>query len=270
MPDKRGLVVDGSLHLSKPFLAKLLLSGMLTAMGIVERFGHEKIEMALAAFVVIPAVGFIFTYLKHGASDKVLRQAAITLAALFVWAMVGSLFLALAFYLILDSATQPQSITKEDAFRWLKGVETEESPDQLRNLVARHQLFQCLPKTMSEELLDECRLCQLTAGEHMIKQGVFNSDLYLIARGYLEVVVDGHHLATVGEGDIVGEISASGLSMPVADVIAESEVLAFAFPAKAIDCMTERCPEFGEKMRAIGICRQRSNEEEARLMKQFE
>ena len=73
--------------------------------------------------------------------------------------------------------------------------------------------------------MDECKVYTLEKNGLLIRQGEFNSNLYLIAKGYIHVVMDDQHVASLGVGDIVGEISASGISMPTADVVADSNVL---------------------------------------------
>jgi len=101
--------VAGSLKLDWKFLVKLLLSGVFTALGI-----HElglKLELAAVSLIFVPLAGLFFTFLKREAAESVLRIGAIVVASVAVWILSGSVFIAIAFYMILEGSTHKDCIT---------------------------------------------------------------------------------------------------------------------------------------------------------------
>ncbi len=230
------------------FIVKLILSGIFTAIGIYRHMGSEKLELALAALLIIPVLGLIFTYLKKNMSDQMLRIVIIVMASLFVWLASGSIFLALAFYLMLDGATQKENIKQERAFRWMNAVTVEETPERLAHLLSKHRLFSSIPEESREKLVKECNCFTIEKDSKLIKQGEKNTNLFFIAKGHIRVVKDGGVLAHLKQGDIVGEVSASGLSLPVADVISDDRVTVFAVSLEQINGVAEQFPEFRERL----------------------
>jgi len=100
----------GSLKLDWKFLVKLMLSGVFTALGIYEL--GLKLELAAVALIFVPLAGLFFTFLKHETENSVLRIIAIVLAAVSVWVMTGSVFLTIAFYMMLEGSTHQDCITR--------------------------------------------------------------------------------------------------------------------------------------------------------------
>lgn len=241
--------VRGSLKLDWKFLVKLFLSGLFTAIGIYQHMGPEKLELAIVALLVIPVIGILFSYLKQGMREKNVRLVIILLATLFVWITSDlSFFLALAFYMMLDGATQEGNINRASAFRWMNAVEVEDEPEHVSQLIAKHRLFTSIPEENRQELADACRCLKFNRGQKLISKGEMNTNLFFIAKGHVQVLDDGKVLASLKQSDVVGEVSASGLSLPIADVIAEDEVTVFALSLDQINDAVERFPEFGERM----------------------
>ncbi|MDX8411175.1 MAG: hypothetical protein R8K46_04785 [Mariprofundaceae bacterium] len=102
--------VSGSLKLDWRFLVKLGLSGVFTALGIYEL--GLKLELAAVALIFVPLAGLFFTFLKLEANKSVVRMIAIVLAAVAVWVMSGSVFLAIAFYMMLEGSTHQNCIIR--------------------------------------------------------------------------------------------------------------------------------------------------------------
>jgi signal-transduction protein with cAMP-binding, CBS, and nucleotidyltransferase domain len=150
--------------------------------------------------------------------------------------------------MMLDGATQPDSIKMDSAFRWMNAVEVEEQADTLTQLFSKHRLFTSIPKESCEKLVDEAAFLRIEKNTKLIRQGEKNTNLYFIAKGHIRVVSDGITLAELKQGDIVGEVSASGLSLPVADVIADDRVSLFAVSLEQINALAEAYPEFGVRL----------------------
>jgi len=249
MESQREKLIASRLKLDWKFLTKLFLSGLFTAIGIYQHMGTEKLEMALAALIIIPLIGIVFSYLKRDMSEKTLRMVIISLATLFVLLTSDlSFFLALAFFMMLDGATQPDSIEQDSAFRWMNAVKVEDAPEALSQVFSQHRLFTSIPKESREKLVEECVFLRIDKNAKLIREGEKNTNLYFIAKGHIRVVKDDKTLAELKQGDIVGEVSASGLSLPVADVIADDRVSLFAVSLEQINEVAEAYPEFKERL----------------------
>jgi len=127
--------------------------------------------------------------------------------------------------------------------------------ESVKDILKKHSLFSLLPDDARKELLRQSETILFKPDENLITEGEFNEYLYLIIGGTVRVVSGGEDVATVEGHKIVGEISSSGMSSPVADVIANSDVTAFAFPLEAISDATTEYPDFGEELRNIGMKR---------------
>lgn len=241
--------VSSKLKLNRKFTIKLVLSAIFTAIGIYQHLGSEKLELAFAALVIIPVLGIIFNHLRQNMSDETIRLTVISLASLFVLVTSDmSPFLALAFWMMLDGATQPDSIMRDNAFRWMNAVKADHAPEELSEVFGRHRLFTSIPKENCEKLLEECAYFTFDRNEKLLEEGERNNNLYFIAKGHVRVIKDGVTLAELKQGDIVGEVSALGLSLPLADVVADDRVSAFAVSLDQINELAEEFPEFGKRI----------------------
>lgn len=247
------LYLPGATKLDWKFIVKLCASGVLTAIGIFEAGMNP--EFAMAALLIVPLGGLFFTFLKMEANSNITRIISIIVVALILGLWVKSIFLGLAFFLMLEGATHRECLTRYDDSKWMKVVKTADSLEELHDIVYGHTLFQSLPRNEKEGLVSKCRVLELEPGAALIKQGEFNYYLYLIAKGSVDVISDGELLASLNEGDVVGEISTIGLSMPVADVVANTDVVAFAFPVDEVNAAAREHLKFAEQMQEIGMRR---------------
>ena len=247
------LHVAGTMQHNRKFLFKLLASGFFSAAGLIELGLH--LELAFAALVFVPAAGLFFTYLKMEANSKVMRWSAILVVAILFGLLVKSFFLAAAFFVVLDGATNKESVVKYKDVKWVSGSEKEDDANGLAKLLKKHTLFRSLPKGTLKKIQEECVVMDLEEESVLIKEGEFSHYFYLLGKGCVNVLHDGERVATLDAGDIFGEISTVGMSLPVADVVAASNVLAFAFPIEVINAAAEDCPEFSEKLNQVGMRR---------------
>ncbi|GAV19388.1 cyclic nucleotide-binding domain protein [Mariprofundus micogutta] len=230
---------------------KLALSGIFTALGIYD-LGYN-LELAFATLIFIPAGGMFFTYLKHEADSNILRWVSILVFAAIFGLLIDSLYMAFAMFLIMEGATHSASLVRYDDSKWMKVVRAEGSADDLNKLVAGHTLFHSLPEDARMHMAEKSTVMEVEPGVALIKQGEFNYYLFLLAKGEADVVRDGEFVATIQAGHIFGEVSAAGLSLPVADVVAKDNVLAFAFPIDLISEMAESNDAFAEQLREMGM-----------------
>ncbi|MDQ6958305.1 MAG: cyclic nucleotide-binding domain-containing protein [Mariprofundaceae bacterium] len=124
-----------------------------------------------------------------------------------------------------------------------------------KSLVEAHPLFQMLPDDSRKNLVGHSSLVTLPPKELLIEENEFNHHLYLLIKGTARVVMNGTEVSRLSAGDIAGEISASGLSTPIANVIAETSLEAIAFPIEAVNDEALEHPAFAEKLREIGMKR---------------
>jgi len=242
-------LISSVLKFDWKFLVKLFLSGLFTCIGIYQHMGSEKLELALAALIFVPILGIVFTYLKRDMSEQAIRLTIISLATLFVLITSElSIFLALAFFMMLDGATQKDSIKMDSAFRWTNAVAVEDEPELLSQVFSKHRLFTSIPKESCDKLLEASSFFHVDKNTKLIREGEKNSNLFFIAKGHVRVVKDGKTLAELKQGDIVGEVSASGLSLPVADVIADDRVSVFAVSLDQINEVAEVYSEFKKRL----------------------
>ncbi|MDQ7011567.1 MAG: cyclic nucleotide-binding domain-containing protein [Mariprofundaceae bacterium] len=134
-------------------------------------------------------------------------------------------------------------------------TENKAPSTDLASMLASSPLFETLPEAVRDNLLKKSETVTLAPGEMLIKEGEFNYHLYLLVRGSVRIETAGEAVATLGTGNVVGEISTTGLSTPVANVIAETVIEAVAFPIEEINETALEYPVFAEKMREIGMQR---------------
>lgn len=108
-------------------------------------------------------------------------------------------------------------------------------PTAFSDLIARAQLFEGLFLDRFEDVLAQCPVLTLNAGQVLLEPGVPNQCLYVLLDGVLNVCVarsDTEPLAQVAAGDCVGEVSLIDRRSPSAFVLAatEARVLAVSEP----------------------------------------
>jgi len=118
-----------------------------------------------------------------------------------------------------------------------------------------HVLFSKLPDDVLTHLHAHGQAETFAKGDALITQGEFNYSLFLILSGAVSVITDGEKVTSLQQGDVVGEISTSGLSAPVADVIAEEEVEVLAFSIGEVSEIAFAHEAFADTLRQIGMHR---------------
>ncbi len=121
--------------------------------------------------------------------------------------------------------------------------------------ILQNPILRTLPLGPLSELLAQGCEQSFAPGQALIKEGEFNHFLYVLEEGEAHIISGGKVVAEIGEGEIVGEISTTGMSHPVADVIAAEAVLATAFPIELIGDLGLKYPDFAEQLRALGARR---------------
>ena len=97
-------------------------------------------------------------------------------------------------------------------------------------------------------------------GALLVEQDSMPYDLFVIERGVVDVVRDGEPIATLGAGDVVGEIAVLGQRRRMASVLARTELVALALPVEGLQALTAEMPELGEELRSLMEQRRSQNQ----------
>jgi CRP-like cAMP-binding protein len=110
------------------------------------------------------------------------------------------------------------------------------------------------------QLLRWVREVDLADGDVLFEQGAMPHDLFVIEEGSVEVRRDGRSVATLGPGEVVGEMALLKLERRWASVIAAGHVRAVALGADDLNSMSEQMPELADRLRETMLRRQAENE----------
>ena len=132
---------------------------------------------------------------------------------------------------------------------------TRTIPNELVALIDVQPLLQSLPENTRYKLIHDAGLMAFDKGERLINENETNNFLYMLLKGEADAIINGTIAGTLEAGDIAGEISISGVSPPIADVIAKTEVEAVAFSARSMSETIEAHPEFGKRLRDAALRR---------------
>ncbi|MDH4111157.1 MAG: cyclic nucleotide-binding domain-containing protein [Actinomycetota bacterium] len=97
-------------------------------------------------------------------------------------------------------------------------------------------------------------------GDLLIEQGAMPYEIFVIEDGTVDVVRDGEPLATLGSGDVVGEMALMARHRRMASVVARTTVRALSLHVDALQEITTEMPELGEELRALMQQRRAENE----------
>lgn len=104
------------------------------------------------------------------------------------------------------------------------------------------------------------REVEVADGELLVEQGSIPRELFVIEEGNVEVTHDGEHVATLGAGDVVGEMGLLKLEHRWASARATGAVRAVALDAESLASMSQQMPELARWLREIVARRDRENE----------
>ena len=98
-------------------------------------------------------------------------------------------------------------------------------------------------------------------GDLLIEQGSMPYELFVIEDGTVDVVRDGEPIASLGAGDVVGEIGLLGQQRRVASVVARTPVRALTLHVDALQEITAEMPELGEELGLLMARRRTENDQ---------
>jgi CRP-like cAMP-binding protein len=86
------------------------------------------------------------------------------------------------------------------------------------------------------------------AGYHLLDQGRFPHEFFVIMQGTVSVTKDGQHLTDLGPGDFCGEIAILEHERRTATVVATTPVSAIVMLARDFETMAGEMPEVAERI----------------------
>ena len=119
--------------------------------------------------------------------------------------------------------------------------------DELRTI----PLFEGLSAKEREQIARWADEIDVPAGRHLLDQGRFAYEFFVIADGTAEVRQDRHPIATLGRGDVVGEIALLEGSRRSATIETLTPVRALVMDPRAFASMMHSVPKVAERIRAI-------------------
>jgi CRP-like cAMP-binding protein len=92
-------------------------------------------------------------------------------------------------------------------------------------------------------------------GEALATQGDLGHALFAIESGTVEVTADGERLATLGPGDVFGEMAVVAAGIRMATVVATSPVRLIAMLKRDVWALEQRSPETAARLRELLVSR---------------
>lgn len=109
-------------------------------------------------------------------------------------------------------------------------------------------LFRNASKDGLKHLAETADEVTVKAGTEIIGQSHLNHDAYVIVSGSVDVTVDGHKVATIPEGELVGELGLFGHGPASATVTAAEEVTALVIPYNRFDQILDDTPGLAKEI----------------------
>jgi len=111
-------------------------------------------------------------------------------------------------------------------------------------------LFRDLDKHEREQIARWADEVDLPAGYHLLEQGRFPHEFFVIEEGEVEVRIGDRPIATLGPGEILGEIALVRRDTRTASVVAASPVKAIVMASREFDSMRSALPAVAERIEA--------------------
>ena len=111
-------------------------------------------------------------------------------------------------------------------------------------------LFAGLSKRQRARLARHMREVDLAEGEHLVDEGEFSYDFFVICKGSAAVISSGRHVTDLEAGDFLGEIGLLNQRARTASVIATSRISALVMPGETFHKMATSMPEVAKEIQA--------------------
>jgi len=97
------------------------------------------------------------------------------------------------------------------------------------------ELFAGADKSALQNLASAADEFEVPVGTVLIAEGHRHHEAYLVTKGSLSVVIGDKEVATIGEGELVGELGLFGGTPASATVLAKTDLAALAIPYNRFD-----------------------------------
>jgi len=122
------------------------------------------------------------------------------------------------------------------------------------NKLSQHPLFMTLSEESRKKISKLAKQKKYKHGEFLVKENESNEHLFLLIEGAVRIESNtGELIAVLKSGSIIGEISTTGLSLPIANVIVSSEVKVIVIPIQVITEFSNKEPDFGNALQELGM-----------------
>ena len=112
-------------------------------------------------------------------------------------------------------------------------------------------LFGTWRAPISRRSLPRPRRSRPAAGERVVSEGDFGHALYAIESGTADVSANGAPVASLGPGDVFGEIAVLASGRRTASVVATSPMRLIALFKPAVWALDRKAPETAARLRAL-------------------
>jgi CRP/FNR family transcriptional regulator, cyclic AMP receptor protein len=112
-------------------------------------------------------------------------------------------------------------------------------------------IFEGLPEAELDAVAEAIWTVELEQGQPVATEGDFGHTLFFVEQGSADVVRDGTVLATVGPGDLVGEIAVLASGRRTASVVATSPMRLLAVFKRDVWGLERRAPEAARRLQAV-------------------
>jgi CRP/FNR family transcriptional regulator, cyclic AMP receptor protein len=109
-------------------------------------------------------------------------------------------------------------------------------------------LFAELPRRDREQVARWADEIDVPAGHHLLDEGRFPHEFFVIEEGTVEVIKGGQHLADLGPGDFFGEIAIVEHERRTASVVSTTPLRAIVMSPREFDLMQNEMPSVAAKV----------------------
>jgi CRP/FNR family transcriptional regulator, cyclic AMP receptor protein len=112
-------------------------------------------------------------------------------------------------------------------------------------------LFSSLPAEELAAVASVAGECDAQPGNTVCKEGDFGHTVFAVESGTADVLSDGVTIATVGPGDVIGEIAVLASGRRTASVVATSPMRLISFFKRDVWALEKRAPIAAGKLREL-------------------
>ncbi len=109
-------------------------------------------------------------------------------------------------------------------------------------------LFRDLPRRERKQVARWADEVDLPAGKHLLEEGRFPHEFFVLLEGSVEVTHDGKQLAVLGPGDFLGEIALVENVRRTATVVATTPVRAIVMHSREFMAMEAELPKVAARI----------------------